>query len=56
MLRDVAKGWSVHVIDVWAAFGEDRSLLLDDGLHLSIEGHRLYGATVQRALDRYLQP
>ena len=51
VLRDVARYTKTQLIDVRAAFGEQRHLLLDDGLHLSQEGHARYAATVQRALD-----
>jgi lysophospholipase L1-like esterase len=61
ILREVAADDFVDLIDVrsifeaWAADrGEDdASLLLDDGLHLSPTGHRVYAAAVQRALDAH---
>lgn len=48
----VAWNEKVDFIDVRTAFGTERSLLLEDGLHLSESGHQLYAQVVQAWLDR----
>lgn len=52
MLRRVADEEGVTLIDVRAAFHGQDGMLMEDGLHLTIEGHCLYAKTVQQALDR----
>jgi lysophospholipase L1-like esterase len=55
LVRMVAMETDVPLIDVREAFGDDEGLLLDDGLHLSIEGHLRYAGTVQSALDEFFR-
>jgi lysophospholipase L1-like esterase len=53
IVRRVADEEGVPLIDVRAAFEADervRDLLLEDGLHLSVEGHRTYAAAVEHTL------
>lgn len=50
MLRGLADGARVPVIDVRAAFEGRRELVMADGLHLTPEGHRVYAETVMRVL------
>lgn len=50
-VASVAVRWGVDLVDVRDAFyrhGNLPELLLDDGLHLSEAGHRLYAETVER--------
>lgn len=66
VLREVASRMKVELIDVRAAFeawgypyiAESDALTIgdltiEDGLHLNKLGHRVYAATVQRALDAH---
>jgi acyl-CoA thioesterase-1 len=53
MLRQVAADEAAPIIDVRAAFqAKERlaSLVMPDGLHLSIEGHEVYAAAVMAVL------
>jgi lysophospholipase L1-like esterase len=51
-LRRVADDESVPLADVRKAFQIETPLLMDDGLHLNEEGHRVYASVVQEALKR----
>lgn len=56
-LKSLADDAAVRYLDVHAAFldssGEPlAALLLDDGVHLSGEGYRVWSAEVEKALDR----
>ena len=54
VIRRVADEEGVRLIDVRAAFEAEldvRSLLLEDGLHLSVSGHQVYADAVRRVLD-----
>ena len=53
LVRMVAMETNTPLIDVREDFGDDEGLLLDDGLHLSIDGQLRYAATVQRVLDEH---
>lgn len=54
IVREVAEFSSARLIDVRAAFGDLPAwLLLEDGLHLSFAGHRVYATVVQAALDEW---
>lgn len=54
LLRHVAMDMDVPLIDVRDDFGDDEGLLLDDGLHLSFDGHLRYAASVGRVLAEVL--
>jgi len=51
ILRLVAFESEVTLVDVRAAFGDDRTLLMEDGLHLTEQGHLVYADTVRKALE-----
>lgn len=51
LLRRVADEEAVRLIDVRVAFADDRSLVMEDGLHLTEAGHRVYAETAQKVLD-----
>lgn len=55
LLRHVAMDMDVPLADVRDDFGDDEGLLMDDGLHLTIEGHLRYAVTVKRVLDEHLR-
>lgn len=50
ILRQVARSEEVKLIDVRRVFTNLEGLLLEDGLHLSAAGQRLYADTVAEAL------
>lgn len=59
IIRRVADEEGVTLIDVRMAFEaeiDSRSLLLEDGLHLSVEGHKVYADAVKRVLESEPQP
>jgi lysophospholipase L1-like esterase len=59
IIRRVADEEGVTIIDVRAAFSAEldvRSLLMEDGLHLSEAGHQVYADAVQRVLDAEPKP
>lgn len=56
IVRTVADFEEVALADVRAAFTGQPGLLLEDGLHLSTKGHRVYATVVQQALARFGVP
>jgi lysophospholipase L1-like esterase len=54
IIRRVADEEGVRIIDARAAFEaevDQHSLLMGDGLHLSVAGHQVYAEAVQKVLD-----
>lgn len=43
---------NVHIVDLYSAFGTNRALMGNDGLHPSPEGYEVMAATFMRAIER----
>jgi len=53
IVRGVADDFHVTLIDVRSAFIGQDGLLMEDGLHITGDGHIVYASVVQRALDAW---
>ncbi len=46
-IRRLAREEGIDLVDIESAFGDNRSYLLDDGLHPSVKGHALIAARME---------